>query len=123
MPGLRQTIQPCFGYQNGVFNLVVNENLTPENAFRKLSYNMAAGKFLYEKTNSLWGRQQLIVFAKTDENRDIKQQISAMKPMLRDNHVDLYDDPNEMTEKINREAKELTDVLRQYTVQTSNNAA
>lgn len=115
VPGLHQKISPCLGYPNGVFNVVVSENLRSENAFQRLSYNMAAGKFLYEKPHPEWGRQRLTLLADTSNAPEVKQQVSAMKPMLSGNHVELFTDPEMMADRIINESHPLPESLLKFT--------
>ncbi|MDR2438175.1 MAG: DUF3037 domain-containing protein [Planctomycetaceae bacterium] len=115
IPGVHRTIHPCAGFMNDSFNLILNEHLTPEDSFRKMSYDTVIGQFLYNKENEQWGKQRLLILADIDDNFEIKKQIEAFRPMMQNNNVNIYTDINQLADNIKNHAKQLPPKLQPYT--------
>jgi hypothetical protein len=111
IPGVRRTIRPCLGFMNGMFNIVLNEKLTPEDSFRKMSYATVIGKFLFDNENRHWGKQCLLILADTADNHEVKQQVDAFRPVMRDHHSEIFTDSVLFATKVSEEAKSLNGII------------
>jgi len=109
IPNFCKTIQPCVGYQNGVFNLVVERRLTPDNSFQTMSSDMMIGRFLHEKPDSRWGQQRLIILADTDGNTEVNKQIETFTPLMEENNTGIFPDSRTGAKTIKKEAKPLSE--------------
>ncbi|MDR2169695.1 MAG: DUF3037 domain-containing protein [Planctomycetaceae bacterium] len=115
VPGVHRTIRPCAGFINDSFNLILNERLTLEDSFRKMSCDTVIGQFLYNKENEIWGKQSLLILADIDDDVEIKKQIEAFRPMMRTHNVNIYTDVDKLADNIKNNAKPLPDKLQSYT--------
>ena len=114
IPNFHKTIQPCVGFQNGTFNLVVERRLTPDNSFQTMSCDMMIGRFLHEQPDSRWGQQRLIILADTDDNAEVDSQIETFDPMMKENFTEIFRGPRKLASTINKEAKPIPEKVWEF---------
>lgn len=114
VPGFHRTIRPCAGFQNGSFNIVINERLAPENSFTRMSCNLMIGRFFHETESEYWGKQRLVILAETENSSEVKKQVETFRPMMKEQDVDIYTDPGKIAATIQKEAKPLPEGVREY---------
>lgn len=116
IPGFHRTIRPCAGYLNGSFNIVVNEHLAPDNSFTKMSCNLMIGRFFHETPNEHWGKQRLIILAEIDNSSELEKQVETFRPMMKEQEIDIYTDPEKIAATIQKEAKPLPKKVLEYLI-------
>lgn len=114
IPNFHKTIQPCVGFQNGTFNLVVERKLTPDNSFRTMSSDMMIGRFLHETPDRRWGQQRLIILADTDDNAEVDSQIETFDPMMKENFTDIFRGSQKLATTIKKDAKPVPEKVREF---------
>jgi len=114
IPNFHKTIQPCAGFQNGTFNLVVERKLTPDNSFQTMSCDMMIGRFLHETPDSRWGQQRLIILADTDDNAEVDSQIETFDPMMKENFTEIFRGSRKLATTIKKEAKPVPEMVLEF---------
>ena len=110
VPGFSKKITPCFGFQNGRFNLVLSEYFTARKSFSQISYHLFLGQKLSEEPHSIWGRQRLFLLAMTDEDA-VKKQIEDNRPTFEAHNVSAHTELPDMVNLVKTEAMDISPAI------------
>jgi len=112
VPGFSATIQPCLGFMNGKFNLVVPQRFTAGHSLTQIGRWLLTGQKIHEKKSEIWGEQQINLLVDAD-NDCVVEQIEENRPSFDSHHIVIHAYVNDMQKLISDMAIRISDVAKE----------